>query len=245
MAWSGVRRRISCLVVVLVLFALLIALEDSFHLSTRRVWLAHVLPQSSDVWDNIHEQGQKLGEGGVFGYGNWLKNQPSIRYLLRQPKYARLADMSSSVGIILATLQESNPGAEHFGSDISRVMVNATQQRCRQCHVAQFDVGRFQAPEGEAVPYAFPGTFDYVLVEDVLYYIAWGGWPPFVLRICEPCRRMALTHQKRWLDRVKALTRRKVVISAHQENPIVVDMLRALGATQHYGVYLVDGTAPA
>ena len=230
------------------LCALLIALEYSFHLSTRGAWLAHVTAQSSDVWDNIHMQGQKLEGGrGVFGYGNWLKNQPSIRYLRTQPKYARLADMSSSVGIILATLQEENPRAEHFGSDISRLMVNATQQRCRQCHVAQFDVGRFQRPEGEAASYAFPGTFDYVLVEDVLYYIAWGGWPPFLLNICGPCRRMAQTHQRRWLERVKALTRRKVVISAHQENPIVMDMLRALGATRdpEYGIFLVDGTAPS
>ena len=243
MAWSSVRRRVSCFLVLLVLCALLIALEDSHHLSTKRVWLAHLLPQSPDVWDNIHEQGQKLGAGGVFGYGNWLRSQPSIQYLRTQPKYDRLADMSSSVGIILATLQERNPGAEHLGSDISRLMVNATQERCRQCHVAQFDVGRFQQPEGEAVQYAFPGTFDYVLVEDVLYYIAWGGWPPFLLRICEPCRRMVLTHQKRWLDRVKALTRRKVVVSSHQGNPIVVDMFRALGVTLQRGVYLVDGTA--
>jgi hypothetical protein len=228
---------------VLVMYALLVQLEDSFHLSTKRTWLAHVLAQSPEIWDNIHEEGQKLGEGGVWGYDLRLKDKPSVRFLQTAPKYDRLADMSSSIGIVLSTLQELNPAADHFGSDISRVMVNQTKQRCKKCLVAQFDLGNFQRPAGEVVPYVFPGTFDYVLVEDVLYYIAWGGWPPFLLRICEPCRRMALTHQRRWMQRVKAITRRKVIFSDHQKNPIVVDMLMGLGATFQQGVYLINGTA--
>ena len=54
---------------------------------------------------------------------------------------------------------------------------------------------------------------------------------------------MALTHQRRWMQRVKAITRRKVIFSDHQKNPIVVDMLMGLGATFQQGVYLINGTA--
>jgi hypothetical protein len=257
---SSFHGRVICLVSlvgVLVMSALLVVLEDRFQFSTKRAWVAHIFPQSPEIWDNIHQEGRKLGEGGVWGYGDWVKDKDSLKYLLTQPKYDRLADMSCSVGIVLSTLQERNPQAEHFGSDISHVMVNQTKQRCKKCHVAQFDLGQFQQPEGEVVPYVFPGTFDYVLVEDVLIYIAWGGWPPFFLRVCEPCRRMVLTHQKRWLQRVKAITRRTVIFSSHQGNPIVTDMFRGLGGELHEGVpffgsdkaqvllYLVNGTAGA
>jgi len=256
---SSFQGRAICLVSlvgVLVMSALLVVLEDRFHLSTKRTWVAHFF-SSPEIWDNIHQEGRKLGEGGVWGYGDWLKDKESLKYLLTQPKYDRLADISSSVGIVLSTLQERNPEAEHFGSDISEVMVNQTKQRCKKCHVAQFDISQFQRPEGEVVPYAFPGTFDYVLVEDVLIYIAWGGWPPFLLRVCELCRRMVLTHQKRWLQRVKAITRRTVIFSDHQGNPIVADMFRGLARELHLGVhffgsgkgevllYLVNGTAGA
>ena len=256
---SSFQRRVICLVSlvgVLVMSALLVVLEDRFHLSTKRSWVAHFF-SSPEIWDNIHQEGRKLGEGGVWGYGDWLKDKESLKYLLTQPKYDRLADMSCSVGIVLSTLQERNPEAEHFGSDISHVMVNQTKQRCKKCHVTQFDLSQFQRPEGEVVPYVVPGTFDYVLVEDVLIYIAWGGWPPFFLRVCEPCRRMVLTHQKRWLQRVKAITRRTVIFSSHQGNPIVTDMFRGLGGELQEGVpffgsdkaqvllYLVNCTAGA
>ena len=87
-------------------------------------------------------------------------------------------------------------------------------------------------------------------------------WPPFLLRVCELCRRMVLTHQKRWLHRVKAITRRTVIFSGHQGNPIVADMFRGLAGELHLGVnthtvhsfgsgkaevllYLVNGTAGA
>ena len=82
-------------------------------------------------------------------------------------------------------------------------------------------------------------------------------WPPFLLRVCELCRRMVLTHQKRWLQRVKAITRRTVIFSGHQGNPIVADMFRGLARELHLGVhffgsgkgevllYLVNGTAGA
>ena len=159
------------------------------------IWTAHVAAQSPELWDWIHQNGEQFGSGGIWRYGSSLKHADIVRYVSAQPKYDRLADMSCSVGIILSALRELNPAAEHVGSDISRLMVNKTRTQCPQCRAEQFDLGNFRRPAGEKVDYIFPGTFDYVLISDVLIYIAWGGWPPLMMRICPPCRRMALSDQ--------------------------------------------------
>lgn len=115
------------------------------------------------------------------------------------------------------------------------------------CMARQFDMGLFRAPDGQNISYVFPGPFDYVLISDVLIYISWGGWPPFFLRYCRPCRTMAIVlgEQKRFLDRIRRLTRREIVFSRHQDNPIAQDMLEGLGARYDaaFQVYLVSGTA--
>ena len=163
--------------------------------SRGHIWTAHVAAQSPELWDWIHQNGEQFGSGGIWRYDHSLKSAGVVRYVSAQPKYDRLADMSCSVGIILSALREMNPAAEHVGTDISRLMVNKTRTRCPQCRVDQFDLGIFKRPAGEKVDYVFPGTFDYVLISDVLIYIAWGGWPPLLLRICAPCRQMALSDQ--------------------------------------------------
>jgi hypothetical protein len=146
---SSFHGRVICLVSlvgVLVMSALLVELEDCFHFSTKRTWVAYIFPQSPET--SIKKAGN-LAKGGVWGYGDWVKDKDSLKYLPTQPKYDRLADMSCSVGIVLSTLQERNPQAEHFGT--LAMMVNQTKQRCKKCHVAQFDLGQFQRPEGEVV----------------------------------------------------------------------------------------------
>jgi len=206
------------------------------------VWTTHVFPQSAETWDWVHTNGLAMGSGGIWRYDDNLSRHAQVQYILSQPKYERLADMSCSVGIQLEKMQRHNPGAEHFGSDISRVMVDATRRRCPQCHAAQFDLGHFREA---GAGYVFPGTFDYVIVSDVLIYIGWGGWPPIVLRYCAMCRTLVRPEQRRWLERVTALTRREIVFSPHQENPIAIDMLQALGAQRHahYDIFIVNGTA--
>ena len=215
------------------------------------VWTTHIVAQSPEVWDWVHTNGQQMGPGGIWKYGANMLSGGTVKYVTAQPRYERLVDMSCSVGIVLSALQHNNPAAEHFGSDISRVMVNETRRRCPRSHAAQFDLGRFRQPAGDTVDYVFPGTFDYVIISDVLIYIAWGDWPPLLLRWCAPCRHMALGEQRRWLDRVKALTRREIVFSSHQNNPIAIEMLTALGAKMignettklRDRVYIINGTA--
>jgi len=250
---TGAGRKVQLLLLVMALVFAATQLSDIAPKLLRQsherghIWTAHLAAQSPELWDWIHQNGEEFGSGGIWRYNDGLKGTGVVRYVNHQPKYDRLADMSCSVGIILSALREGNPAAEHVGSDISRLMVNKTRSRCPQCRAEQFDLGSFKRPAGERVDYVFPGTFDYVLVSDVLIYIAWGGWPPLLLRICPPCRQMALSDQRVWMERVKAITRRKVVFSDHQNNAIAIEMLKALGAVYdaRYGVYLIEGTAGA
>jgi hypothetical protein len=201
MRMTGAARKVRLLLLVLALVFVATQLADIaprlFQQSHERghIWTAHLAAQSPELWDWIHQNGEQFGSGGIWRYSDMLKGAGVVRYLSHQPKYDRLADMSCSVGIILSTLREGNPAAEHVGSDISRLMVNKTRARCPQCRAEQFDLGNFKRPAEERVDYVFPGTFDYVIISDVLIYIAWGGWPPLLLRICQPCRQMALSDQ--------------------------------------------------
>ena len=93
-----------------------------------------------------------------------------------------------------------------------------------------------------ALPEGWPGSYDVVLVSDVLYYIPFAGVPQMV---ASENRNVAAS--KPWFAAVANLARREVVFSAHQNNPWVRAMLRANGAHQLSpgGAWVLDGTAPA
>ena len=208
-----------------------------------------------EIWDSIHRHGQ-LNPGGIWNYTQKrLEKTDTFRYLSSKG-YDSLLDVSCNVGFMLASLLKSHPTAKHYGTDISRVMVESTRQNCPICTAAQFDLGNLRNPGvspqdmlHEVWPVQdVPRTFDVVLVSDVLIYISWGGIPPFFLR-CECCcgifRSWALSSQRRFLENVASLAKDEVVFSRHQGSIIVTSMMEALGVPLENGVWRFPGTAKA
>eukprot|EP00439_Symbiodinium_sp_Y106_P037367 s4915_g4.t1 len=242
-----------CLFFLLALWCSFFMLSDSL-LSFHRggIWRAYFVA-TPEMWDSIHRHGQS-SPGGIWKYDQAkMEANHAVRYLFRKT-YTTLLDVSCNVGFTLANLLRHHPTAKHFGTDISTVMVEATQKNCPNCLAAQFDLGRLQdigsAPmlrkawPNEEVPEAF----DVILVSDVLIYISWGGMPPFLLR-CDCCcslfRSWALSYQKTFLENIASLASDEVVFSQHQNNIVVTTMMRDLNVhfDEERGVWRLPGKA--
>ena len=106
-----------------------------------------------------------------------------MKYLSAK-RYGSIWDVSCNVGFMLASLLKKHPGAKHYGTDISNVMVETTRKNCPSCIAAQFDLGNLRHPgisPQDAVHAAWhredvPRFFDVILVSDVL---------PFCMRACQ------------------------------------------------------------
>ncbi|CAE7943157.1 nadsyn1 [Symbiodinium sp. KB8] len=216
------------------------------------VWRAYFLP-TEDVWDSIHEHGKGLA-GGIWGYNqSKLENYTMMRYLYEKP-YESIWDVSCNVGFMLASLLKRHPGAKHYGTDISNVMVAATRENCPSCMATQFDLGNLVNPaiSPQEVVYAAwhqedaPRFFDVILVSDVLLFIRWGGIPPILLRCsccCSMFRKWALPSQRAFINNIASLARDEVVFSYNQGNIIVSTMMQELGIEfdKKYSIYKVAG----
>ncbi|CAE7217531.1 nadsyn1 [Symbiodinium necroappetens] len=216
------------------------------------VWRAYFLP-TEDVWDSIHEHGKGLA-GGIWGYNqSKLENYTMMRYLYEKP-YESIWDVSCNVGFMLASLLKRHPGAKHYGTDISNVMVAATRENCPSCMATQFDLGNLVNPaiSPQEVVYAAwhqedaPRFFDVILVSDVLLFIRWGGIPPILLRCsccCSMFRKWALPSQRAFINNIASLARDEVVFSYNQGNIIVSTMMQELGIEfdKKHSIYKVPG----
>lgn len=233
------------------------------------MWLLYFFSDNVAMWDWVHKKGEaRFGAGGIWHYGDWMKQNRANVYLQHQIKAdlkdssqdtLRILDVSCSVGIVLADLRDkistadaASSRVEIYGSDISHVMANASAKRCASCHVAQYDIGRLQrddrSEDGSAVYDAFAPDvteFDYVLVSDVLYYIGWGGWMPIVLKYCSYCRQFKSVQSayKRFAKNIQSITRKQVIFSNHQSNPIIIDFFKAVraGYVQGSEVFVLSG----
>ena len=214
------------------------------------VWLAYILPSSRSLWERIHCQGER--GGGLWRYKLNVHSEIVQVVHTAYPRYSSLLDVACNLGFMLGRLQALHPAARHYGSDISLAMIEATQRRCAECVVGTFDVQRLQAEElgptpGAALPPDFPPAFDVVVVSDVLYYMAWGGWPPAALQQSVVGRVLPRRRSyERFARQLSALARRAVVFSDHQGNAGVMDFFRHAGVVQvGVGVWVLNGTAPA
>ena len=178
-----------------------------------------------------------------------------MRYLYEKP-YESIWDVSCNVGFMLASLLKRHPGAKHYGTDISNVMVAATRENCPSCMATQFDLGNLVNPaiSPQEVVYAAwhqedaPRFFDVILVSDVLLFIRWGGIPPILLRCsccCSMFRKWALPSQRAFINNIASLARDEVVFSYNQGNIIVSTMMQELGIEfdKKHSIYKVPGTA--
>lgn len=97
----------------------------------------------------------------------------------------------------------------------------------------------------------FPPAFHFVLVSDVLIYISWGGYMPLLLQKCALCRRNenVIREQRNLIENLRSITYNEIIVSDHQMNPQVVDMMGVFveeGIAQwmaDYSVWIIPGIA--
>ncbi|CAJ1433379.1 unnamed protein product [Effrenium voratum] len=251
--WHANRRCAICLVVLLSVYCLY--MNGSMLTSYRGgVWRAYLMP-TEDVWDSIHKHGTSA-MGGIWGYNqSKLESSKMMMYLFEKP-YESIWDVSCNVGFMLSSLLKRHPNAQHYGTDISNVMVETTRQNCPSCVAAQFDLGslRYSGISPKDVVHEawhredMPKSFDVILVSDVLLFVRWGGIPPVLLRCtccCEMFRRWAVPSQRTFMENLASLARDEVVFSYNQGNIIVRTMMRELGVKwdANHEVWRVPGTA--
>ena len=246
------RRCGACFFCLLALWCCAFMLSDSL-LSFHRggIWRAYFVA-TPEMWDSIHRHGAST-PGGIWHYNqSRLEASYAFRFL-SQKKYSSLLDVSCNVGITLASLQRYHGAARHYGTDISKVMVETTQKNCPNCQAAQFDLGRLQFAGSlkemrTSLPSTWPTSFDVILVSDVLIYISWAHIAPIFLR-CECCcsvfRSWALSAQQTFLQNIASLAKDEVIFSLHQNNIVVTTMMRELGVRldEDRGLWRLPGTA--
>ena len=197
-----------------------------------RVWMAW-LRSSPKVWDDIHRGGLDR-EGGIWDYTrSQLRHSGPILYLKDKMRAGEnpssIWDVACNVGFHLLEVESMYPGAQLFASDISHVMVEETERNCKRCHADVFDMGSLIEDEAPLLPFG-NRTFSTILLSDVVYYVPFGGYAPIVLRQCQWCRntQAVLSAQKRLIDRLVDVTEKEIIISWHENNEVVVDMMKNL-----------------
>lgn len=227
---------------------------------------AYVFP-SREVWDHAHskaEQQQKAG--GIWGYNiTDLRKSYAVQYINQQPEYESLADLSCNLGMHAHALLENRTAhgvlrPTIYCTDISSKVIDVGRRNgyCSDCKRGALDISVFADSDAfgrhaDEMQRAF-GTsrprFDYVLVSDVLLYVPWAGWPPWVLQgkvICERLLKLegewlsfcggivkklpgVAEAQRRFVSNLLSVTMREIVFSNTQQNPGVVDFFDNVGA---------------
>jgi len=209
--------------------------------SKRLIDLQYIWPwPSARLWNLTHAGHVK--DGGVWHYGEDVEQYLENFIEMRHPSYSSAWDVACNLGIFLERLAVKHPNRQFYGSDISTVMVNATKKRCPSCVAEVFDVNEMQWPQFRPVPGHFPQPVDIVIVADVLYYMAWGGWPP-LMNYALPTSWTRMNRQTFWQN-LKSLARKEVIIS-HHGNSAVTQYLEEMGATwlAEHGVWVTPGMA--
>jgi len=208
------------------------------------VWLIYLFKRPPPVlWDYIHSRAN--GSSGIWRYGSSVHPELLCYIESHHPEYDSLLDVASNLGIMLGRLKDARQNASHVGTDISSEMVSSTRRRCPSCSTHQFDLQRLlddaSFKPGRA---GVPEAADLVLVSDVLYYMAWGGWPPVLLQrpgLVPPSSLRA--SQALFFRRLRSLARVEVIFSTHQYNPVVLGAFASNGVQLRHGVYSAAGTA--
>ena len=218
-----------------------------WHRATSLVWLIYLFKRPPPVlWDHIHSRAN--GSSGIWRYGSSVHPELLCYIESHHPEYDSLLDVASNLGIMLGRLKDAHPNAIHVGTDISSEMVSSTRRRCPSCSTHQFDLQRLldvlddaSFKPGRA---GVPEAADLVLVSDVLYYMAWGGWPPVLLQMPGLVPPSSLrASQALFFRRLRSLARVEVIFSAHQYNPVVLGAFASNGIQLRHGVYSAAGTA--
>ncbi|CEM10938.1 unnamed protein product [Vitrella brassicaformis CCMP3155] len=210
----------------------------------RGVWFVYLKP-SAHLWDTLHAAADP--QGGLWGYKANVHGEIDTFISARHPHYRSLWDTACNLGYLLTRLAHSHPNATHYGSDISPLMVNVTQKRCDgHCVTAPSDLFSLQQHDTR-LPRAFPRAFDLVIVSDVLYYAKWRGLPPVLWQYGLLPSWLISASQHSFWDRLRSLACSEVILSNHENNPAVLGLMTAMGATPvmpKKTIWTAKGTAP-
>ena len=190
--------------------------------------LLYAYPNDVRVWDHFYD---------FVGSRPWTAlnestapYHPTARYI-RHSGYHRLdnlkiLDVGSYNGDIISYLKRLNPSWDLFGYDISKKKVHSSKKKCSGCTVKQINV--FEAVSSESYVKEHKKYFDFVLISDVLYYGSWASWSPLVLNWCSACydHISVARDQSKFVRNLKAITKKEIIISKHQNNVLVVDMMK-------------------
>eukprot|EP00918_Siedleckia_nematoides_P016427 GHVU01035335.1.p1 GENE.GHVU01035335.1~~GHVU01035335.1.p1 ORF type:complete len:296 (-),score=2.73 GHVU01035335.1:500-1387(-) len=238
--WSGVCVA-GLLCVVLILLIIAFVNPTGLDRFGTGVWMAYLLPSGS-LWDRLHAAAEK--SGGIWHYNESVMSELDHYISFHHPHYRSLWDVSCNEGYILLRLQQKHPHAQHYGSDISSMMVKTTRNRCPACHVEVFDLFDLQWPH-RPIPRGFPPVFDVIVVSDVLFYASWAGLPPLLFHIGLLPSFIERKAIQRFTDRLTSMACDEVVFSNHEHNPTIQRLFRAMGATQKQSFWALQGQAPA
>jgi hypothetical protein len=230
----------------LAFWMMLTTVEAKIRNNFSMVWLAYVVPNPG-LWDAIHGKSNNDIAGGIWHYDSYVHDDIFTHIKNEHSEYKSVLDLACNMGFILERLSAKHPDASHYGTDISKLMVNRTARRCTRCTVKQFDINDLRDPEFEKIGDGFPASFDLVIVSDVLYYMKWMNYPPLVFQTWShfgwktPPKVRA--DQIRFFRRLQGLARREVIFSDHQDNSAVIDFLIAMNATRRGTIFTANGTA--
>ena len=142
--------------------------------------------------------------------------------------------------------------ASHYGSDISAVMVQATQAKCSECMLTTMDLGVMQHSSWRGpVAADWPDSFDIVVVSDVLLYLQLAGTPLVLDRVLPAALTPgSVAALRRVYTALTGLARTAVIFSDHQGMRKILTVLEEMGATYHRplqthsrpGIYVANGT---
>jgi len=228
--------------------------------------LAYVFP-SREVWDRAHSKAdQRQQAGGIWHYNiTHHQKAPEVEYINQQPEFESLADLSCNLGMHADAILENRtaPGVPRpsiYCTDISLKVLDVGRRDgyCPDCKRGALDISvfadadafRLHADKMQRAFGTFRPRFDYVLVSDVLLYVPWGGWPPWMVQgkvICEKLLKMrdewlslcseivkklpgVAEAQRRFVSNLLSVTRREIVFSNNQHNFGVVAFFENVGA---------------
>ena len=202
--------------------------------------LLYIYPNDVGVWDHFYN---------FVGSRPWkalnkstAPYHPTSRYIRRsgyhQVDNLKVLDVGSYNGDIIFYLKQLNPSWDLFGYDISKKKVLSSKKNCPECIVKQVNV--FKALFSESYLKKHKKYFDFVLVSDVLYYGSWARWSPLVLNWCSACydHDSVARDQNKFIRNLKLITKREIIVSKHQNNMLVVDMMKR-NHFRYYEDYMV------
>jgi len=195
-----------------------------------------VFGSSSSHWDMVHGMGKSRAGGNIWHYGKDRFTQPwhYVAAAIRGRQNMSVVDLTCHIGLELALAKRRFPGLDMYGSDISSVAVSRSKEACPSCHVAQFDLSCFQEEECN---YTFDRKFDYVILNNVLYYIPWAGHSLLVFDLWWRAEGWpdVIAAQDRFIRHLRSLVKVELVIG--HDKPFEQMLMREGAWDPHWKVW--------